>query len=476
MLAQANNMPAQLQLIGEALVEYMAARPMSSDAPPNVITSDDVTAAFTPKLREDLRSKFTLTLTLDPRYKVIAYVVAQAAHEHGFDATLSLGELSTECRNAWPEGFADLGADAFRGLVAECVDLGVLARDGNRFRLRTPSVRRLLGTEIEVFEELANASETLEVPATYDGSVYRRQIGKLENAISPLTERQLGTLIAERRAVVVVAGSPATGLNRVIPTIEEVVGTVQHGGTAHRCPNTRPEGIAAAIGKAAGRTRLLVDARAMNAGHLDAVLRAAEDATAATHQDVTTVIVAGPSSAATWIRHANRLDLERIGKDGMRLLSGADVLPLHDQHEQERVVTELGGWPRLVSALTDLYRDPTRRLDPTGLIDAVAADLGTHPGRLADAVGVRDSNSALSVALRHIADLTATAAEDPTTLAELLEVVDDSALRTSAAAAGFATWRDVVDALLALSCLSSDGAGRWRAEPVLAADLTRTSA
>jgi hypothetical protein len=476
-LAGANNMAAQLQLIGAALVEHMDNRPLDTSGPPTQITSDDVTSAFTPKLREALREKFTLTLTLDPRYKVIAYVVAAAAHERGSDTTLSLGELSAECRGAWPEAFAELGADAFRGLVAECVDLGVLARDANRFRLRTPSIRRLLGTELEVFEELASASDMLAVPATYDGAVYRRLIASLDNAISPLTERQLGSLFSEGRAVIVVAGSPATGLNNVIATIDEVASTMQHGGDPIRCSNARPEGVTAAIGRAATQTRLLVDARTTTPAKLAAMIDAAEAATALTNHKVTTIFVAGPASAATWVTYPNRLELERVDSDGMRLLAGADVLPFHDQIPQDRVIAELGGWLCHLSSLTDLFRGPGKRHTSNELVDHVVKDAHAHAGVLAAAVGTNPrASSALLVALGLVADLTSTTHEDLDTLAELLEETGEVALNHAMVSDGFASPRQVLDALVALGALSSDGAGRWAPEKALAGDIARARA
>ena len=470
-LAQANNMPAQLQLIGAALVEHMSSKPLDSAGPPTLITADDVTAAFTPKLREALREKFTLTLALDPRYKVIAYVVAQAAHERGSDASLSLGELQVECRGAWPEGFTNLGADAFRGLVTECVDLGVLARDGNRFRLRTPSVRRLLGTEIEVFEELAAASETLTVPAAYDGSVFRREIATLEDAISPLTERQLGAVFAPGPRVVGVAGSSASGLDRVLPTLEEVAGSVQHG-VVHRVTNTRPEGVAAAVAKAVGPTSLLVDLRTSGHTHVEQVLQAAQSAVTAPNRDVTVVLVAGPASASAWTGHEDLVELERIEANGMRLLAGADMIALHDPTSQERAVADLGGWLTNVAQVRDLFAGHGHRYGAAELIDHVQQDMAEHRGRLAAAAGVDPaSGSALGLALAHIHELTGSARERQDVLVELLDVVEDDTLTEAIARDGFTSTQSVVDALVSLGALTVDAAGTWAPEPVLAADL-----
>lgn len=473
-LAQANNMPAQLQLIGQALVAHMSAKPIDPAGPPTVIAAADVDAAFDPRLREELRDKFRLTLTLDPRYKVIAYVVAQAAHEHGSDASLSLAELSTACRGAWPEGFTGLGADAFRGLVTECVDLGVLAPDANRYRLRTPAVRRLLGTEIEVLEELDSASTNLTMPVAYDGSAFRRRISALEGAISPLTERQLGQVFA-RGGVVVIAGSTATGMDKVVATMEEVTTKMPRGGVAHRLANTRPEAVAAAIAKATSGTRLLVDARKAGHRQLATILTAAETAAAAHGRDVTVVVVAGPASAATWAGHPATVPLERVGLNGMRLLAGSDVLPFHDQGDQEAAVAATGGWLSVISHLSDLAAGPEHRY-AADLIQAVRDDLATRRGRLAADVGLDASTPGLRRAVAHTVELTASAAETLDDIADLLEVAagEDPAFADALTRDGYPGTRIVVDALVGLGVLTEAAPGLWAVEPVLATDLTGT--
>lgn len=473
-LAQANNMPAQLQLIGQALVAHMAAKAVDPASPPTIITADDVDAAFDQRLREELRNKFLLTLTLDPRYKVIAYVVAQAAHEHGSDTSLSLGELSSQCRGVWPQGFTEVGADGFRGLVAECVDLGVLARDGNRYRLRTPAVRRLLGTELEVLEELESAATNLTMPPAYDGSAFRRRVSALEGAVSPLTERQIGQIFA-RGGVMVVAGSRAAGLDKVLTTLEEVAARLPHGGVVHRLATIRPESVTAAIAKAVDRTRLLVDARKATHRQLAALLAAAEAATAGTSREVTTVIVAGPASAAAWAKHPATVQLERVGVNGMRLLAGSDVLPFHDQGDQIAATAASGGWLSLIARLTDLAAGPEHRY-AADLIDAIGQDLQAHPGHLVADVGL-DNGTALRAALAHIADLTANSTESLDDISALLDVVggEDSALTTAMDRDGYTDAPTVVAALVGLGALVESEPGLWAVEPVLAGDLARSA-
>lgn len=471
-LSQANNMPAQLQLIGQAIVEHMSSKTIGPDAPPAVITEADVDAAFTPTLRDALRGKFLLTLELDKRYKVIAYVMAHEAHEHGSDASLTLAELVAACRSVWPAGFDGLGADAVRGLVAECVDLGVLARDESHYRLRTPAVRRLLGTALEVLEVLDDAA-SLEAPAAYDGSVFRRPVKCMGKAISPLTERQLTEVFVGGPRVVVVAGSPATGLNTVARSLEEFAQEISHAGTVHPVINARPDGVAAAVGKATDRTRLIVDVRQAGHGHVTSILNAAEAALAGCRRDVSVIVIAGPMSASAWVNHPNLVELDRVDAAGMRLLAGAELVTVHDPANQARVGKELGGWLTLLAALRNALSEPGPQVGEGDVITQVVADRDSKPGRLADDAGVKaGSGTTLARAASAVHDLTHVEREPRADIIALLEVLEDREdLVTAATTDGFTSLAEVFDALVALRVVVSDADGKWGVEPVLAADL-----
>ena len=86
--------PFLLQMFGHRLLEHMHAdRTLPLDAaqagPPFVVTAEDVMAVEAdPELKADITSTFRDTLNLDPRYNVIANVLAYHAHEHGMDYRL----------------------------------------------------------------------------------------------------------------------------------------------------------------------------------------------------------------------------------------------------------------------------------------------------------------------------------------------------------------------------------------------------
>lgn len=471
-LSLANNMPAQLQLIGRALVSHMAGKALGQGRPPTTITADDVDEAFTASLREDLREKFTLTLALDARYKVIAYVVAQAAHEHGPDTQMTVAQMFAVCKDVWPAAFAAMSGDAFRGLVGECVALGVLARDGNGYRLRTPSVRRLLGTEEEVFDVLAGAASDLTVPGVQDASAYRQVVGP-QQVISPLTERQVAEILGAGREVVVVAGSGGTGIKNVGQALEAAAQSFAGAGKVVRCPDPRPEAILAAVTKATGTTRVLVDLTGADGPTLSATLARVRTGLAGGGPTVSVVTLVGPGSAAAWATDPHLVTCERIDANGVRLLAGADVLPLPDPVWGAQVAAGLGGWPWAIAVLVDALRDKTRTTSAPDTFEQVRAELTQAPGLLWTKQAGLHGPGALGLAARALADLTTTSGEDLETLAGLLAELADPALEGAVADDGFTSHTQVVTALVALGVLAPapQGPGTWHVEPVLAADL-----
>ena len=125
--------PYLLQMFGHRLVEHMhahrtPARGVAADEPPFLVTADDVQAVKSdPELKGDVASTFRDTLNLDPRYNVIANVLAHHAHEHGIDQRLTEVECRSECAEYWPEGFARLDIEGFRAYLHEMTGLGALA-------------------------------------------------------------------------------------------------------------------------------------------------------------------------------------------------------------------------------------------------------------------------------------------------------------------------------------------------------------
>ncbi len=220
--------PFLLQMFGHRLIEHMHAfRTVQQgpvpDEPPFVVTAEDVMAVEAdPELKADITSTFRDTLNLDPRYNVIANVLAYHAHEHGMDHRLTEVELRDECLSYWPEGFAGLDIEGFRAYLHEMAGLGVLApnNDQRGWHLRSPNVLRMIGSQLDVLAELMHAaSET--VPSEFIALATRRALP--DGTRAPLTAAQIDDLLGDHtNQVRLVLGSPATRIERVSTTLRAV--------------------------------------------------------------------------------------------------------------------------------------------------------------------------------------------------------------------------------------------------------------
>ena len=222
-LAQTNYYPSLIQLYGSALVKAMCSRRIAG-AP--LYDIDEVVLDETyqsTNLREMIRSRFHLTLQLDPRYEVIAYSIANECVEQ--EGLLGKGidrrRIDDAARDWWPQGFRDIEpyTDGFRSLLDEMVGLGVLRtvdeQDG-RYTLRNPNVLLLMGTKDEIADNLLRNREP---PQEFERELFRARHPQRpdEPSRSPLTFQQEDLLRAERNGVSVICGLIAAGFDDVVP-------------------------------------------------------------------------------------------------------------------------------------------------------------------------------------------------------------------------------------------------------------------
>ncbi|MFC5922820.1 hypothetical protein [Micromonospora vulcania] len=217
-LAYCNYQPKLLQLVGEALVRESLSR-RGAEGPNYLIRDEDLERVFgSDTVKQKVRETVQLTLNLDSRYKLIALVVALDALANGADHAIDTNMLRDECQDWWPEGFSRLRPDEFRSLLSEMSGLGVLAEKGGQWRLRSSNVLRLLGTKETIEDELCEQDWSASV--THLSAEQARRTLK-DGSISPLTERQLATLIERGNRLLVVVGTPATGIDRVETLLKE---------------------------------------------------------------------------------------------------------------------------------------------------------------------------------------------------------------------------------------------------------------
>lgn len=222
-LAYCNYTPILLQEFGHTLIKHLHSRSADSGPPPATITTDDIDEVLSAGSLDDaIRSRFNLTLSLDSRYKMIAYVLALHTHERGRgEESMTAQELLGACREWWGNGFAAVNSDEFRALLDELVGLGVLSSDRGAWRMRSPNVLRLLGTKAAIEAGLLELAREDPAPGGFFSADAHRTLegagpSSGRKLRSPFTEQQLADVIGEgRNRLRIVVGTPATGADQV---------------------------------------------------------------------------------------------------------------------------------------------------------------------------------------------------------------------------------------------------------------------
>ena len=212
-LSYTNYHPGLIQLFCQQLLKRLHSR-TSRSLPPYPIEKDDVEAVYrVPEVRKDIRDRFDWTLALDPRYQAIAWsmIYDQMGEGNSYASVYPPSEILELVRYAWPLGFGDMASERLQSLLAELCGLGVLVRnvDGH-FRLRSPNLVRLMGTEIDIENRLSELSQR-ELPNPPDVGDHHARLDDAQS-YSPLTYTQERILAPQKFGVGLVCASEATGL------------------------------------------------------------------------------------------------------------------------------------------------------------------------------------------------------------------------------------------------------------------------
>lgn len=225
-LAQTNFYPSLIQIFCKRLLELLSkSKGTDPNTPPYVIRRQDVETAHTDReLLDQIRDRFRWTLQLDNRYRVIALCLAVETVDRPEAATqgFPLDEIRELAPSWWPAGFAAQSPDAFRALLLEMIELGVLREVGpSRYAMRSPNFIGLLGSENEIWAALEHAT-SLPPKIEYEASTFRRVFDSNTTwRRSPLTAAQESQLLdPSHHGLFVIFGTEASGLDEVIPFLE----------------------------------------------------------------------------------------------------------------------------------------------------------------------------------------------------------------------------------------------------------------
>ncbi|MGW6904825.1 hypothetical protein [Streptomyces sp. NPDC054940] len=361
LLAYCNYHPKLLQVAGEALVsEALASR--TPDGPPWTIDNDILERVVgSPDLRRRIRDTVRLNLNLDPRYKVIALLIAHNAHTHGVEHSMSTRALRQQCAEWWPESFTHHTADEFRVLLEEMLGLGILATERDGWRLRSSNVLRLLGTQDAIEEEL-HAHDPNDISTRLSISQARRPLPGAR--ISPLTEQQIAGLVRRNNALRIVLGTDATCLDDVTAALTDQ----QQRTPSELAPLIKPATPhayrqALSAGKARSPHRLIVsDMRHFKPDRVDTALRDAitrQPASGVTRCVIALIDAGNREHLEVLSRYAEEdilVPLQRATTDGIRSwVTPTDVLTAFNAPEdRRRLFATTGGWPMLLNQAAEL--------------------------------------------------------------------------------------------------------------------------
>jgi hypothetical protein len=376
-LTLTNRHPSLIQHVCRALTDHMSRKPFREV--PVTITRRDLEEVYEDRgLRGEIRKRFDWTLDLDPRYRVLAYTLALESLEDSSIRARGLTgmELSRRAAEWWAEGFLDLTRDAVVALCDEMVDLRVFVLHEGRYRLWSPNIMQLLGTEEEIAERLLSDTGREQMSAL-DASSDRRPLGDADShGRSPLSyadERRL--LGPEGPSVRLVFGTAATQVENLGAALTACEGSpdwprlVVH--THKRVPSPRD----LSTGSVDDHTVSVAPARDLSAEWLhDRVRQLTEEVPPGT----TVVVVFDADSIEIWEELLTALELDEglAGSyralqlqrwDSRSLANWLDdiQMPVTSDEERQRIVDATGGWPALLGLFLEHAQRHDRRVDPT---------------------------------------------------------------------------------------------------------------
>ena len=214
-LSYTNYHPGLIQLFCRELIDYL--RPRNANRlPPYGVTKNDVEAVYrNPQVRDSIRERFDWTLALDPAYQTIAWamIVDQMDARDGYAQVYGVHDIQKFVLDWWPQGFQKSNIDRLKGLLEEMRGLGVLARNQDGYyRLRSPNLVRLMGTDRDIEDRLVEVSER-SPKEVFEPDSHRMPLDNAARSYSPLTYAQERNLMIHEFGACLVFGSDGLGLS-----------------------------------------------------------------------------------------------------------------------------------------------------------------------------------------------------------------------------------------------------------------------
>ncbi|HAY22928.1 MAG TPA: hypothetical protein DCY27_12365 [Desulfobacterales bacterium] len=214
-LSYTNYHPGLIQLFCQTLLQELHRR-VGLSLPPYRIDRNDVEAVYLKdNIRREIRNRLEWTLALDKRYQAIAWtmIVEQQQERDSYARTFQVGEVLELVRKTyWPKGFSQTTSEQLKTLMDEMCALNILVRNtSGEYRLRSPNLVRLLGTETEIESRIIELMDETP-PEPFDEQGHHAPLDEKAQRYSPFLYYQSGQLKQEKFGVGLVFSSAALGL------------------------------------------------------------------------------------------------------------------------------------------------------------------------------------------------------------------------------------------------------------------------
>ena len=146
--------PSLTQFFCHQLIETFRKENVDAN-PPFTIRREDVDRVSGMRnIQNGIKLRFEATFELDPKYHAIC--LAMLSDPERDSQRWILGDVWDLCQSWWPSAFGDevMPEQDLKSLLDELIGLGILVEDGNSYRMRSPLITRMFGSEDEILDSM----------------------------------------------------------------------------------------------------------------------------------------------------------------------------------------------------------------------------------------------------------------------------------------------------------------------------------
>lgn len=224
-LSYTNYHPGLIQFYCQTLLQDLHRR-VGKSLPPYRISRDEVESVYLKdSVRKEIKARLEWTLNLDRRYEAISWamIADQMREQDNYARTYNPGQILSMVREYWAKGFSQSNSEQIRTILDEMCGLNVLVRTSSgEYRLRSPNLVRLLGTEDEIVGKLLELENQLP-SEPLDEQGHHAPLDTDARRYSPFLYFQAAQLKQEKFGVGLIFSSEALGLDLLPEAIRHLI-------------------------------------------------------------------------------------------------------------------------------------------------------------------------------------------------------------------------------------------------------------